>query len=64
MVNYFCRGESKEEKTTPEKKELLRMNCWEIASSIAFKYHRPDDPADAPGTFSEVACSSPRVEAR
>jgi hypothetical protein len=40
------------------------MNCWEIASSIAFKYHRRDDPADTPGTFSEVAWSSPRVEAR
>ena len=34
-----------------EEKELLRMNCWEIASFMAFKYHRPDDPADFSWNF-------------
>jgi len=27
------------------------MDCWEIASFMAFKYHRPDDPADFSWNF-------------
>jgi hypothetical protein len=27
------------------------MNCWEIASFLAFKYHRLDDPADLSWNF-------------
>jgi hypothetical protein len=35
------------------------MDCWEIASSMAFKYHRPDDPADLSWNFFRGRMVSP-----
>jgi hypothetical protein len=52
-----CKIEGREDAS--RKKELLRMDCWEIASSMAFKYHRLDDPADLSWNFFRGRMVSP-----
>jgi hypothetical protein len=44
MVNYWCDVVEKKEKVSPEKKGLLKVNCWEIASRSLNLYADTDDP--------------------